>query len=85
MINYHEFIAAAFPIEQYLTEEKLNAIFAKFDVDQTGAITINNLRDAFTKLGHEITEEEINVIFKEHDLDGDHKITKEEFVMMLKA
>ena len=60
MINYHEFISSTFPIEKYLTKEKLNAVFAKFDVDATGEITVNNLRDAFTKLGHEVTEEEID-------------------------
>lgn len=43
MINYHEFIQATFPIEKYLTPEKINALFVKFDVDATGEISVNNL------------------------------------------
>lgn len=84
MINYHEFIQATFPIDKYLTPEKINALFVKFDVDSTGEISVKNLRDAFTKLGHEITEEEINEIFKEHDVNGDMLISKDEFVTMIK-
>ena len=67
-----------------MTKEKINAIFSKFDVDQSGEITVENLKDAFTKLGHEVTEQELEDIFKEHDLDGDRKITKDEFVQMIK-
>lgn len=84
MINYHEFIQATFPVEKYLTPEKMNAIFAKFDVDASGEITVNNLKDAFTKLGHEITDQEIEEIFREHDVNGDMKITKDEFITMIK-
>ena len=62
----------------------MNAIFAKFDVDATGEITVNNLKDAFTKLGHEITDQEIEEIFKEHDVNGDMAITKDEFINMIK-
>ena len=76
MINYHEFIQATFPLEEYLTEEKIAAVFSRFDVDGDGHISITNLRDAFTKLGHEITEIEIKEIFAEHDKDGDKRISK---------
>jgi len=60
MINYHEFISSTFPVEKYLTKDKINAIFAKFDVDETGSISVGNLRDAFTKLGHQVTEQELD-------------------------
>ena len=38
-INYTEFIAATINVQNYLTEEKLDAIFNTFDVDGTGQIT----------------------------------------------
>ena len=31
VINYHEFIAATFPVEEYATEERLRALFSKFE------------------------------------------------------
>ena len=56
VINYHEFIQATIPVEEYLTEEKIAAVFSRFDVDGDGHISITNLRDAFTKLGHDLTD-----------------------------
>ena len=79
MINYHEFIQATIPVEEYLTEEKIAAVFSRFDVDGDGHISITNLRDAFTKLGHDLTDMEIKEIFEAHDKDGDKRISKAEF------
>lgn len=33
LINYHEFIAATFPVDKYLTKERMQALFHRFDVD----------------------------------------------------
>ena len=35
-INYSEFLAATINVQEFLTEEKLNALFNTFDVDQSG-------------------------------------------------
>ena len=41
------------------------------------------LRDAFTKLGHNLTSDEVNQILDEHDIDHDRIITQEEFENMI--
>ena len=38
-INYSEFIAATINAAEFLTEDKLEAIFKSFDIDNTGEIT----------------------------------------------
>ena len=58
-INYSEFIAATINAAEFLTEDKLEAIFKSFDIDNTGEITSQNLKDAFSKFGKEVTEEDI--------------------------
>lgn len=58
-INYSEFIAATINAAEFLTEDKLEAIFKSFDIDNTGEITSQNLKDAFSKFGKEVTFEDI--------------------------
>ena len=58
-INYTEFLAATISIKQFLTEEKLLAIFKQFDTDGSGMITADNLVDAMNKLGQKIDQKEI--------------------------
>ena len=38
-INYSEFIAATINASEFLTHDKLEAIFKSFDIDNTGEIT----------------------------------------------
>ena len=35
-INYTEFISATINTKRYLTEDRINAIFTSFDLDNTG-------------------------------------------------
>ncbi len=59
LIHYHEFIAATFPVEQYATSERLASLFQKFDTEDKQQIDGSTLKDAFTKLGHNLTDEEV--------------------------
>ena len=54
-INYSEFLAATIDISKFLTDDKLSALFKTFDIDDTGYITKENLKDSFSKLNREIT------------------------------
>tara|TARA_B110000285_G_scaffold163411_1_gene182527 strand:+ start:417 stop:713 length:297 start_codon:yes stop_codon:yes gene_type:complete len=78
-INYSEFIAATINAADFLTNDKLEAIFKSFDIDNTGEITAQNLKDAFSKFGKELSDEEIDQVMKAHDLDGGKSISLEEF------
>ena len=84
-INYSEFLAATIQADEVMTQERLQSIFNTFDVDRSGFITAQNIKDAFSKFGREINEGDIKQIFKEHDLDDDEFVSFDEFRnMMLK-
>ncbi len=83
MINYSEFLAATISVQQFLTHQKLEAIFRQFDIDGNDNITRQNIRDAMAKMGHEISEEEINEIFRKHDSSDDQAIQLDEFKKMI--
>ena len=85
-INYTEFLAATLKTQETLTEEMLWQLFKKFDVDDTGFISKDNLQDAFKRLGRkEMTlGRNVNEMIQVHDLAKDGKISFEEFKSMLK-
>lgn len=82
-INYSEFIAATINVSEYLSEERLMAIFNQFDIDNSGKITKANLKQAFSKYGREIKDSDIDDILSKHDLAKDNAISYEEFKKML--
>ena len=51
MINYSEYIAATLSVDQVLSDEHLWTLFKKFDVDNTDFITLDNLKEAFKRMG----------------------------------
>jgi len=44
---------------QFLTDEKLKALFDQFDIYNSGMITTKELKVAFSKFGREISTEDI--------------------------
>lgn len=87
MINYSEFLAAALSIDQDLTEEQLWSLFKKFDVDNSGSITVENLQEAFNRLGMatRISHNEIAEMMRIHDIDQSGKISFDEFRAIFKG
>lgn len=81
-INYSEFISATINVQDFLTQERLEALFNTFDVDNSGGITRANLKLAFSKFGREVGEDDLNDIMKKHDLAGDKQINLDEFKKM---
>jgi len=82
-INYTEFLAATISTRHYLSEDKLWALFKHFDLDDTGFITADNIRSAFTHGGAKIQDSEIDDIMKKHDVKKDGKISFDEFKAMM--
>ena len=54
-INFSEFLSATIDLDQLLTEERISALFAAIDVDQTDQITRENIKNAFAKFGREVS------------------------------
>ena len=56
-INYTDFIGATIDINKFLTDDKLEALFSTFDIEGTGMISAENIKNAFTKFGRQLTDE----------------------------
>ena len=57
--------------------------FKLFDDDNTGFITLKNLKRVAKELGENLTEEELQEMIDEADIDGDGQINYEEFYSMM--
>eukprot|EP00043_Microstomoeca_roanoka_P027311 m.14123 g.14123 ORF g.14123 m.14123 type:complete len:169 (+) comp7514_c0_seq1:202-708(+) len=67
------------PIEEVMKAFKL------FDEDQTGKISVGNLRRVARELGEDIPDEELKAMVEEFDQDGDGEINEEEFLAIMTA
>ncbi|XP_043920112.1 centrin-3 [Protopterus annectens] len=63
-------------------EEMLKA-FRLFDDDDSGKISLRNLRRVARELGENISDEELRAMIDEFDKDGDGEINQEEFVAIM--
>ena len=66
-------------MDQFLTEERVQALFSAIDVDQTNKITEKNIIDAFSKFGREVSNDEMKEIMGEHDTEKTGYLNIEEF------
>jgi Ca2+-binding EF-hand superfamily protein len=61
----------------------INKIFALFDDERTGFISIKNLRRIAQELGDNISEEELQELVNRADTDKDGLVSEEEFYAIL--
>merc|ERR1712217_506057 len=80
-IHYTEFLAAMVSTRIALHDDMLTQTFRKFDVDNSGFITAENLKQV---LGESFDGGEVSDIMKEADLTADGKISYDEFIAYLK-
>ncbi|XP_070561996.1 uncharacterized protein [Ptychodera flava] len=60
--------------------------FHMFDYDNTGGITLENLKLACKEAGVKLSEQELKGMIEEADVDGDNIVSEEEFInIMLKT
>lgn len=65
-------------------DSEITKVFDLFDLDKTGMITMDNLREIAKELNEDITEDELQEMVAEADMDGDSQINKEEFQEIMK-
>ncbi|SCU95768.1 LAMI_0F03708g1_1 [Lachancea mirantina] len=69
--------------ERILNRDPLDEIrraFKLFDDDNTGKISLKNLRRVAKELGENLTDEELRAMIDEFDLDNDGEINEREFI-----
>jgi len=84
-INYTEFVAACMGRKAYMQRETLWRAFCAIDVDETGYISLENLRGLLqgNTLLDAFSDAMVKRAFKDMDLDGDGKVTFTEFYKMM--
>lgn len=83
-IEYSEFVSATLNRQQLLSKERLELAFRAFDLDQSGTITANELKQVLGK-SHNYDEEMWSKLIAEADLNGDGVIDLTEFTKMMLA
>jgi len=81
-IHYSEFLAAMVSSRIAMHDDMLYATFKRFDTDNSGYITVENLKDV---LGESFEGEKVAEMLKEADFTSDGKISLEEFMLYLKG
>ena len=66
------------------TREDIEKVFKLFDDDNTGKISLRNLRRVAQELDENIDEEELQDMINQADRDGDGEINIDEFYRIMK-
>ncbi|NXH49024.1 CETN2 protein, partial [Dicaeum eximium] len=66
------------------SKAELLKAFKLFDDDETGKISLQNLKRVAKKLGESFTDEELQEMIDEADRDGDGEVSEQEFLRIMK-
>ncbi|KAB0348252.1 hypothetical protein FD754_013109 [Muntiacus muntjak] len=64
-------------------KEEILKAFKLFDDDDTGSISLNNIKRVAKERGENLTDDELQKMLDEADHDGDAEINKEEFLKVM--
>mmetsp|Transcript_34563 Transcript_34563/g.83468 ORF Transcript_34563/g.83468 Transcript_34563/m.83468 type:complete len:858 (-) Transcript_34563:103-2676(-) len=78
-VSYSEFLAATIETHGPIEESRIAEAFDRIDGDDTGYITVKNLK---FMLGQEVSEDYIDEVIDEVDLTRDHRICYDEFLSL---
>lgn len=79
-LSFHEFIAATADPDHFYGKDGLELAFNRFDVDQTGQISQDNLKECFQRFGYRMGKHKIEKIIGEVDKENKGFITKDVFI-----
>lgn len=65
-------------------DEEILKAFALFDEDNTGKISLKNLRKVARELGENLADDELQAMIDEFDKNQDGEIDQEEFMAIMK-
>ncbi|XP_076842737.1 centrin-3 [Brachyhypopomus gauderio] len=64
-------------------KEEILKAFKLFDDDDSGKISLRNLRRVARELGEDVNDDELRAMIDEFDTDGDGEINQEEFISIM--
>ena len=83
-ITLDEFMKIVIPrLKPRNSREEIMKIFRLFDEDNTGKISIKNLRKVAKDLGEDISDAELKELIQEADRDGDGLVSPEDFYRVM--
>ncbi|XP_070555626.1 calmodulin-like protein 3 isoform X2 [Ptychodera flava] len=71
-------------VDGHMSEQEIYEAFRAIDIDGSGTITADELRQVIKKLGEELSEEDIEEMIELADTNGDGEIDYGEFVRVMK-
>merc|ERR1712038_1171474 len=84
-IDFNEFLEMmTTKMSEKDSREEILKAFRLFDDDETGFITLKNLRRVAKEIGENMTDEELQEMIDEADRDGDGQVSEEEFLRIMK-
>jgi centrin-3 len=85
-ISYDDFVdIMSIKMAERDPEEEIRKAFALFDEDQTGRITLKNLRKVARELGEVLNDDELQAMIDEFDKNNDGEIDENEFMSIMKV
>merc|ERR1712119_17780 len=83
-IDFNEFLEMmTTKMSEKDSREEILKAFRLFDDDETGFITLKNLRRVAKEIGENMTDEELQEMIDEADRDGDGQVSEEEFLRIM--
>ena len=79
VIHYIEFLAATIESHGSIDEDRLAEAFDRLDCDDSGWITVENLKEF---LGDDVPESYLDEVIDEADIEKDHRISYDEFIAL---
>jgi len=79
--EFYELLTARF--SENTSKEELQRVFALFDTDKTGEISLANMRAIADTVGDQVTDDELGDIVSKNDMDTDGKLSFEDFYNVL--
>lgn len=85
-IGFNEFLRMMLPVfTGNFDDDSLYFAFKKFDTNNTGYITANELKQVLSKIGQNYSEKQIDEMIRTVDRDGDGRLSFQEFKQLLKS
>merc|ERR1711957_608825 len=79
--EFYELLTARF--SENTTKEELQRVFALFDTDGTGNVSVANMRAVADQVGDQVSDDELGDIVLKNDMDNDGLLNFEDFYNVL--